>query len=218
VLVRVIKVVRPEQFVEEDHLMLPDYPKIKEKIHKSVNDHIRKLSEQDSFMSTIKAEHHLEGNKMCSITEDGVRDETPYQEFKSEFEIKREDILLKGGPGILIEQAQNVAEEIKKSKSKMIFDKLNEITEHTGNVVQGKGALLNPDMLLEALSKLYIDFDEDGKPSMPSLVVSPEMYAKLQAKIPEWDKNEEYRKKYNDLMEQKKKEWNDRESYRKLVD
>ena len=53
---------------------------------------------------------------------------------------------------------------------------------------------------------------------MPQLVVSPQMGATLREKIPEWEKDLEHKKKFDELIEKKRKEWNDRESHRKLVD
>jgi hypothetical protein len=198
--------------------MLPDFPNIKAKIIKDLNQYIRKLTSQDSFMSTIKAEKHFEGNKMLSIMSDGQKDETEYREFRtSTIEINKTDVLTKGGPQCLLEHAQSMAEELKQQKSKLLFETLNSITDKSGQITQGKGEL-TPNVLLEALDKLEIDFDENGQFEAPSLVVSPEMYAKLQSKIPEWDKDVIHRKKYDALIERKRKEWNDRESNRKLVD
>jgi len=48
--------------------------------------------------------------------------------------------------------------------------------------------------------------------------VSPNLGAKLKEKLPEWEANSEYKKRFEDLIERKRKEWNDRESNRKLVD
>ncbi len=197
--------------------MLPDFPKIKERFVEATNRYLQNLIRQEPLLSQIREERHFEGNKMSSKTENGELDQSSYKEISGKFSIKREDIIDKG-PMAFVENIQNIAEEIKKQKAKLMFDKLNEITDKTGNVVNGKGQPFTPDLFMEMLNKIWVDFDDQGNPYLPTIVVSPEMGAKLKEKLPEWEANPEYKKKFEELIKRKRKEWNDRESHRKLVD
>ena len=118
--------------------MLPDFPKIKEKFKEAINHYLQNLIRQESFLSQIKEEHHFEGNKMSSGTKDGELDQSEYKEISGELSIKKEDIIAKG-PMAFIENVCNTAEEIKKQKAKLVFEKLKEVTDKTGNVINGKG-------------------------------------------------------------------------------
>lgn len=198
--------------------MLPDFPALKQWIKERLHDQLRVLSENDPFMSSLRVERYLEGSRLKCHTADGYQDEAPYTTLSSGFEFKRADILEKGGPAVFLEATQRIAEEIKKQKSEMVFKKLNEITEATGNVVKGNGGPPTPELLLQVLEKMDIDFDEEGNPHMPSLVVSPDMHNAIQAKLPEWDKDESIKERQKELIEKKRKEWHDREGNRKLVD
>jgi hypothetical protein len=193
--------------------MLPDFPKVKRKYIEAIDRYPRVLIQQDPLFLGIREEHHFEGNRMLYGTMDGDINQGDYKVAKSESVIKREDIISKGVEAYL-EQIRNAAEEMKRQKAETMFSKIREVTDRTGNVVNAKGRPLDFELYLEVLKKMWIDFDEDGKAILPTLVVSPEQGDKLQTLMPEWLNNP----KFKETMEMKRKEWNDRESNRKLVD
>jgi hypothetical protein len=88
----------------------------------------------------------------------------------------------------------------------------------TGNVISGKGKPFTFDHFLEALEKMLIDFDEDGNPFMPSILISPEDWERIKSDFPKWDTDPENKKKIQSIINKKRDEWYDRESHRKLVD
>jgi hypothetical protein len=160
---------------------------------------------------------HFEGNRMASTSQDGFSEESEYAEISGGIEVKREEIISKGlsaFEGTLI----NAAEQIKKQKAELLLNKIKEISEKTGNVANGQGKPFSFELFLELLEKMQIDFDESGNPSIPTLVISPKQAAFLKEKMPEWERNEAYQKKYKEIIDKKRVEWNDRESNRKLVD
>lgn len=67
------------------------------------------------------------------------------------------------------------AETYLNSMKKMMFSNLTQVTDFTGNVIDGKGKGLSPEILLEMLEKIHIDFDQEGNPQLPSIVVHPDM-------------------------------------------
>lgn len=197
--------------------MLPDFPRIKERHAEAINQYLRKLTRQDPLFSGIREERQFEGNRMAIKTEDGEVDQTPYKEVSSSYSIKKEDVIAKG-PKAFIENIHEMVEEVKKQKAQLFFEKMEEITKKTGNIVDGKGQPFTHEMFIETLKKIWIEFDEQGKPMLPTIVVSPELGLKIKEKIPKWEANPEYKKQFEEVIEAKRKEWNDRESHRKLVD
>lgn len=197
--------------------MLPDFPVIKLKLGEAINKYLQNRVRQDPLFSQIRQERHFEGSRMSSAIGGGEFEQTGYKKMQGDVSVKTKDIIEKG-PLAFIEEMQKTIEEIQKQMSETLFDKMREITEKTGNIVNARGQEFSFDHFLELLEKMQIDFDEHGNPSMPTLVVSPELGVKLQHKIKEWKANEEYNKKYDNLIARKRKEWNDRESNRKLVD
>ena len=197
--------------------MLPDFPKIKKKHGEAINKYLKDLIHQDPLFLGIRVEHHFEGSRMSYKTVEGEPNETEYQAASSEFQIKKEDVIAKGAMAY-VENLRDAAEEMKRQKAGYLFEKMKEVTDKTGNVVNGKGQPFSFELFVEMIKKIWIDFDEDGKPIMPTMVVSPELGEKLRVILPEWEKKPEYKKIIDDIIEKKRKEWNDRESHRKLVD
>lgn len=199
--------------------MLPDFPRIKEKFVEAINEYLESLIRQEPLLSQFRTERHFEGNRISSKTESGELYQSSYKKISAESSVKREDVIAKGHMAF-IENIQNVAEEIKKQQAKLMFDTIKEVTDRTGNVVNGKGQPFTHELFMESLEKIDIDFDDQGKPCLSNyrVVVSPELWAQLKDKLPEWEANPEYKKKFEELIERKRKEWSDRESNRKLVD
>ncbi len=197
--------------------MFPDFPKIKLEIKKNFENYLRKQSRSDPLIGSITQILIHEGDKLAYHTVDGDKKETSFDEIQSKFSIKNDKIIAEG-PKALVPIANEIAGDLQKQLGRNIFAKLDETAKETGNIVDGKGAGISPDLVLKALEKMQIDFDDDGNPCMPTMFVGPDLAKKIQDKLPEWEKDKEYKKKFENLMEKKKEEWNDRESNRKLVD
>ena len=197
--------------------MLPDFIYLKEKVKGNLNQYIRIMSKNDPLIANIREELIFEGDGIVYHTIDGEEQKKNYDKIKSEFKLKDEEIIDKG-PMALIPLMRNLGKDIESQKSKHILKELKETTEKAGNVIDGKGKKINPDIILQCLEKIQIDFDENGNPYMPALFVDPKMADYIKGKIPEWEKDIEHKKKHEELMKKKKEEWHDRESNRKLVD
>lgn len=197
--------------------MLPDFPKIKEKFREGINQYLKGLVRQEPLFSQMKEVPVFEGNRMASRTENGILDQSSYEEISGEYSISRQDVIAKG-PWAFIENIHKVAEEIKKQRAGLFFRKLEQVTDKTGNIINGKGQPFTFDLFIKSLEKVQIDFDDEEKPYLPAFVFAPEMAAQVKQKLPEWFANAEYKKRFDELIERKREEWRDRESNRKLVD
>jgi hypothetical protein len=196
--------------------MLPDFTKIKEKFGEEYNKYLQKLTKQDPLFTGIKEEYLFEGNRMSNRPETG-HSESHYQKYSSELSVNTDEIIKKG-PQAFFEKIQGIADEIKEEKAKFLFRTVKEVTEETGNIVDAKGKPIEFETFYEMLDKIWIDFDENSNPIFPSLIMHPEMFPSFQKKIVEWESKTEYKKKMEELIENKRNLWNDRESNRKLVD
>jgi len=116
------------------------------------------------------------------------------------------------------QKMDEMAESFIAQQEGLVFSKLNEVTEQTGNVVDGHGKPFSPALLFEALEKIQIDFDDQGRPIMPTVVLHPSLFEKVKEKLPEWEANPEFAKRHNAIIEEKRRQWLDRENCRKLAD
>ncbi len=94
----------------------------------------------------------------------------------------------------------------------ILFDTLNKITAFTGNITDAKGTQFSFDLILDTLEKLEFDFDENGNPIFPTLIVGAELFEKIkQIKM-----NSAQKKRFNKIIEEKKKKYYASKCYRRL--
>lgn len=66
--------------------------------------------------------------------------------------------------------------------------------------------------MVDALRKMHVDFDEDGKPTFEFLVHPQNLLMLRSIDTPE------YQQRFDAVIEEKRREWIDRESHRELAD
>jgi len=196
--------------------MLPDFPKIKNKILQSFEKEIRETIENDTLFQKIGEERLFEGNTSVLIKDNEEQEIKPLT-IEDKIEVNNDEIIERGIQ-VLENIKPNLIKYFIKDKHKMLFDAVDNATRETGNVVDAKGKPFDFNTFIELLEKLQIDFNRMDKPIMPSIIIHPSMLPQIQAKLKEAENNPEFQKRMEQLIEQKKREWNDRESNRKLVD
>ena len=72
-------------------------------------------------------------------------------------------------------------------------------------------------MMWDMLEKIHIDFDKNGQPRMPNMVIHPDTLERIRPKLAEWEADPAIKKRRIEILAKKKEEWRDRESNRKLV-
>lgn len=108
-----------------------------------------------------------------------------------------------------IAELNKVAVEQEAEVSKPILADISEVTERSGNVVQGE---LTFERLIEAIEAVETSFDEDGQHNL-SLVVSPAMAEKLREMGPP---TPDQQAQLNGVLARKKAEWDARRRNRTL--
>jgi hypothetical protein len=199
-------------------LMLPDYPILKQKLSEKFVELIQANMEKDPLLARIRKSLIHEGDSLTVTSMDGYKSQTDYPKFESRFSVGYDE-LIKKGPDAFFEKASEVSREMTGKVAGNVMAKLDEVTKRTGNVVQGKkGKGITPHLILDAIEKMEIDFDEKGNPIMPEIHVTPDVMKKLRTQKLDPKEIVKIEKRRKQIIEKKRKEWIDRESNRKLVD
>lgn len=198
--------------------MLPDLPGFKKWLYKNILTPAFEQSRLDNapLLSRIKHFKQFEGKRLSYQTVEGsVRDQS-YEKFSQDYQILPEEVV-EGGFDHMIDKIKGVGADAASQMEQYSFKVIDETIHEAGNVVQGNG--FTKEGFLEMVSKVLIDFDEEtGKPKMPSIYIHPNQAEEARKLIEECENDLEHRKKFDAIIEEKRKEWHDREAVRKLVD
>ena len=143
-------------------------------------------------------------------------DEKTIKAKKIEVSIPADDIQ-KHGPEAFADLPHQFVEQMRQHASKNMFDTLDEITTKTG-MVTSAGGPPSPEILLEGLKKIDLEFDSHGIWQPQTLICHPDQAEIAQEAFKELLSSPKYRKELDNLLEDKKKGWRAREANRKLVD
>lgn len=197
--------------------MLPDYPKTKEKVSQALMDRFQE--EQNKALGIISTRNKIrvfEGRKMIVIREDGTKNKIEFKQIEVGMDMdlrKVENYTLQDILQIFVQAAHEMA----KQKSQMFMQTMDKSSEEANTTVDAKGKPLTPELLFETLGKMWIDFDENEKPYLPTIIVGTKLFEDFQKLFVQLESNPEYKKKFDKLIEEKRMQWRERESNRKLV-
>ncbi|MGC2162702.1 MAG: hypothetical protein WA634_12385 [Silvibacterium sp.] len=113
----------------------------------------------------------------------------------------------------LAEQVDTIAEQRIQAVMRHFFDTFGRTCEAAGTATDLAGAPLTFESQLQSFSKIDLQFNRDGTPIMPQLVVHPDTAKKL-ANLPPW--TEEQQKRWDEMIEEKRKEFFAKRRHRKL--
>ena len=198
--------------------MLPDFPQGKILLRKKINLLFKQAIHAESFvMSHLAGFFQHEGNKCTYETEDGEIKEMKYERMESTITINLDEVP-DLGPSVIKKRITTAAKEMASQQMGMFFTTLEDLTKEVGNAVDARGMPFSPELIHEMLRKIQIDFNDDGKPYLPTIIVGPEVAKQLEGKFKEWERNPKFKKEFDEIINIKREEWRDRESNRKLVD
>ena len=151
-----------------------------------------------------------------TIRPDGRSDETELKQASAETSIRFDEV-----PHLSIQdrlaKLDDAAREMARQISEHAFGQINEAVERVGNVVNSGGKPLSPDVFLDVIEKIHLDFDADGNPSQLTMVIPPSMAERAKETMQRLHQDPEYDRRYREIIEKKRMEWRDREAARKLV-
>ncbi len=96
-----------------------------------------------------------------------------------------------------------------------MFDTISDVCDENGNTVNANNLSLE-EMILEMYNKIQIDFNHDGSPKMPQIILGEGYFDKIKELFD--NSGQELNKKIDIIISNKKQDWLERENNRKLVD
>lgn len=197
--------------------MLPDYPSLKKEIRDVLNVFLRKQVEQYSIaIRQIPKTKIFEGKGTVIKRSSGEEDLTKFMSSETGFEIKYNEIPEMGINDILEKLDETAMNMVGKMES-TFFKSISEQLDKAGRTFGQKGEPLTGKTILNALRNIFISFDKDGKPSLPSIFHGPKLAESMKNAFKEIDENPELKKEGEEIWLQKKEEWRAEEASRKLV-
>lgn len=197
--------------------MLPDLRKVKRELHKV---HLKMISalaqKQLGAFSDIPMHIIHEGDGMATLRADGTAEESGMSTVSAESSLdvgKVATLTSAERYDVLADLARRMVEGM----SRQLYGDLDRTLEAAGQVVNGKGKGVTPELLLELLEKIEMDFDDAGQMKNMRLVMPPESrqdFARAQGQL---DTDPILQQRYNDIMQRKREAYHAREAARKLV-
>lgn len=199
--------------------MLPDIPTTKEEIAKALQLRIRNFVESKVTLVNLTRSRSIaqhEGIVHSHQQEDGNVVSEGFEMISAPVEVKAVEVPLLIGDQLL-KKIDEVADQMARSMSQMTFRKLNEVLSQGDGEVGAGGREFSKEFFLEAMAKLEMDFDEQGRPTTV-IIAHPDMAEVMLKQSEEWERDSAFQKRLKAMYERKRESWRDRESNRKLVD
>jgi hypothetical protein len=83
--------------------------------------------------------------------------------------------------------------------------------------MDAKGHKLTASLYLDMIDKIWLDFEPDGSPKLPTMVIHPDLRQRAQDISTELQTNPDYRDRFAKIIERKREEWRAREANRELA-
>ena len=194
--------------------MLCNSTRLKIRLIKNLEENIRiQAQEKSPLVGAINKSFVFEGDRLGVKRQDNSISIDPLSPIEATAEVKKEDVTSE----TMKEVTENLSNQIADAQSRIMIDTLNKVTEESGNKVNGGGRPPSPELILEALKVVLIDFENDI-PRLPTVVCHPDALEKMAQAYDELMHKEPHKSKFEALIEEKRKDFNEREACRKLVD
>jgi len=110
-----------------------------------------------------------------------------------------------------------VSTEIGAKMAKHMFQTIEAGVKSVGNELSAGGKPITAELILDALDKVLVDFDADGQPQWPTIVVHPSLSDRLKAEDARFGSEPALAQRFAEIIERKREEWRAREASRVLV-
>lgn len=201
-------------------MALPRYRQLKVKLSKLFVDIFTNAakSELGPFQEARKFRQH-EGKVLRHNTLDNNEKQRQinYQVFTTEYKVEYAKVP-STKPEEIIALMQQKGKEFGTAQAKHGYSVMTQVTEEMGNVVNNKNQPFTIDSYLEVMDKIQIDFDNEGKPVWPTMVVAPGNFEKAKSVIREMETNPKARERMEKILVKKKETYDADQARRKLVD
>lgn len=199
-------------------MALPDWPSLKVDLNRIFSRAAQAAIDQETVaFQSIGSHIQHEGDSGRTATVDGEVSDMVYERVEGQEVLKKRDI-----PKLTfndaIEAAQSMGRQVGRQKAQYIIKTIDQATKKSGNVVNAKGQKLSAKLLLDVLENIEVPFDDEGNQQQLTMLVHPSQKDAIQKIMSGEDKSSPEAKRYEEIIERKRKEWRAKESRRKLVD
>lgn len=185
--------------------MLPDYPKIKEKLNLKYIQRFREIQKKVTYpLSKAQKLQYHEGEP-----EDSMK-------ITSEIEINLKEIK-DTDINALTDMIDKVAVDFSMKQSKAMYERLIKDLEAEGRVLNFEHQKPSKDLILKMIESVDLEFDEYQNPILPEFVGGGSAFKAMIEVFKQTKDDPEFNKLFEQIIEKKRVEWRDRESNRKLV-
>ena len=171
----------------------------------------RNLISQDHLLGKIPFTKRLHSGGMV-YKADNEKLEIPLDRFSAKLTVTLEDIVnfnIEKTCMAIYEFGLSFREDI----AKTLFSTLSQVTDFTGNVVDGEGKGISHELIIEMIEKIDIGFDQDGKPYLPTIVIPPALAKSFESLKADENK---YKAKIEEIIEKKRKDYFAKKGHRRL--
>lgn len=197
--------------------MLPDVRELKRRIAKRLARGVQEAGLRHApLLGEIQAYHQVEGNRFSVETHDGDIQHQAFKRMSTPVETKVLPSPIEQESEIA-QKLDAAAQDMAKQHMQLLFTTISESSERVGTAYNAKGRPFDMGMFLDVLERMQVDFDDHGKPKLPTIVMHPDQLKAIAPKLAEWEKDRALQSRWEQVLAEKKEEWRDRESRRKLV-
>jgi hypothetical protein len=197
--------------------MLPDYPRLKADLSVRLVQFLR--ARHDFHLGPLSHINRIrfhEGDAYSLRRSSGEEEPGEFKEAAALITIKDEEV-----PAMTLEsllrKLDDAAQDMARQMAEGVYGSISAAMERVGNVVDAGGQRLTAQTILEALSKIQIDFNRDGSPRMPEMHIHPSLSEAVRLAGEELEKNGALKRQLRQLLVEKREEWRAREASRRLV-
>jgi hypothetical protein len=111
---------------------------------------------------------------------------------------------------------ETAVDELARQAMTQTYQTLDAATREAGTATDAGGKPWTPDLFLDGLEKMEMTFNDQGKPDI-LLVLHPDLLKSIREKYPDFENDQDYKRRYDEMILRKKADWLARENNRKLV-
>jgi hypothetical protein len=197
--------------------MLPEFPKLQVDLAEWMRRFVvSRIRFHLGGLAEIPWTTIFEGHGNTITRADGTREDTDMILGSTEMAIPLDELAKLSLDDLAIKY-DAVAKNLAQQQAEAMYASIAKGVAAVGNTVDAGGKPLSPELFLEAIEKIHMDFDSTGKAKFPGLHVSPDMHEKAKAVIEEVLTNLDLNRRFEVIMARKLEDWRAREARRELA-
>ncbi len=169
-----------------------------------------------SIVGEVPQQPVFEGHALSIRRADGVVDQSDFHLASGEANVPVEAIK-SGRLEDMINALMPVSTEIGAAVAKSMYQTIEAGVKSVGNELNAGGKPITAELILDALDKVLVDFDADGRPRWPTIVIHPALSDHLKAEEARFGSEPALAQRLAEITERKREEWRAREASRVLV-